>query len=113
MADTAVPEAERGDGWALTRTGSGLTSVVVALHGWDDATGVAREVDSNAFGPHSATPYLRCSAQAPGATRLFVTLVALTRDAVHPQALREAVSCAVTEEGRALIMFPDGETVSV
>ncbi len=42
-----------------------------------------------------------------------MTLVALTRDSVHPQALREAVTCAVTEEGRALIMFPDGETVSV
>jgi hypothetical protein len=87
--------------------------VVVALHGWDEATGVAREVDANAFGPHSATPYLRRAAESPGASRLFVTLVALTRDAVHPQALREAVSCAVTEEGRALIMFPDGETVSV
>ncbi|UIX29484.1 DUF2264 domain-containing protein [Streptomyces sp. GQFP] len=113
VADTALPEVERGDGWALTRTGSGLTSVVVALHGWDETSGVAREVDANAFGPHSATPYLQRAAESPGASRLFVTLVALTRDAVHPQALREAVSCAVTEEGRALIMFPDGETVSV
>ncbi|MFS8202176.1 DUF2264 domain-containing protein [Streptomyces sp. CWNU-52B] len=105
------PSTERGYGWALARTDDGLTSVVVALHGWDEGTGIAREVEANAFGPHSATPYLRCAAGHPGDHGVYVTLLALTGDRVHPQALRESVSCEV--EGDAVrITFPEGDTVS-
>jgi hypothetical protein len=35
----------------------GLMAAVVNLHGYD-GTGVRRDVAANAFGPHSATPYL-------------------------------------------------------
>ncbi|QQM39518.1 DUF2264 domain-containing protein [Streptomyces liliifuscus] len=112
VAAETRPTAERGHGWALARTDSGLTSVVVALHGWDEDTGIAREVEANAFGPHSATPYLRCAAGRPSGSGVYVTLLALTRDSVHPQALRESVSCEV-EGHEVRITFPEGDTVSV
>ncbi|MGH4036089.1 DUF2264 domain-containing protein [Actinomycetota bacterium Odt1-20B] len=106
VADEARPHAGQGPGWALVRTESGLTSAVVALHGWAES-GVAREVEANAYGPHSATPYLRLDGH-PGGESVHVTLHALTRDAVRPEALRTSVSCEVTDEGRVLVDFPDG-----
>ncbi|WP_428950882.1 DUF2264 domain-containing protein [Streptomyces sp. cg35] len=112
VADTARPHAEQGPGWALTRTETGLTSAVVGLYGWDEETGIAREVEANAHGPHSATPFLRAT-RHPGGTSTQVTLVALTRDVVHPQALRESIECAVDADGQVRITFPDGGTVTV
>jgi len=112
VAARTRPTAERGHGWAPACTGNGLTSVVVALHGWDEDTDIAREFEANAFGPHSATPYLRCAAGHPGDNGMYVTLLALTRDRVHPQALRESVSCAV-EGDEVRITFPEGHTVAV
>ncbi|MGW2341657.1 DUF2264 domain-containing protein [Streptomyces sp. NPDC001661] len=112
VADTARPHTDQGPGWALARTESGLTSAIVALHGWDAEAGVAREVEANAFGPHSATPFLRSRPHHGGAT-VHVSLVALTRDAVHPQALREAIECTVDAAGTVEVTFPDGEVVKV
>ncbi|MFZ3598511.1 DUF2264 domain-containing protein [Streptomyces sp. BH104] len=112
VADTVRPDTGRGPGWALARTASGLTSAVVALHGWDTEAGIAREVEANAFGPHSATPYLRSRPHA-GGTSIHVSLVAITRDAVHPQALREALECTVDAAGEVTVTFPDGEVVTV
>ena len=110
VADDSRVAAGQGPGWALVRTANGLTSVVVGLHGWDEDTGIAHETDANAFGAHSATPYLKSLSGHPGG--LYVTLVALTRDAIHPRALRESVHCAVADGG-ALIAFPDGGSVTV
>ncbi|MFE6887818.1 DUF2264 domain-containing protein [Streptomyces sp. NPDC057694] len=112
VADTVRPHTEQGPGWALVRTEQGLTSAVVALHGWDTETGAAHEVEANAYGPHSATPYVR-AADHPGGASVHVTLVALTRDTVHPEALRASIGCEVTDDGTAHITFPDGETVTV
>ncbi|MFE7323401.1 DUF2264 domain-containing protein [Streptomyces sp. NPDC057565] len=123
----AVAHAERpfsssGPGWALTRTADGLTSAVVALYGWDAAAdgtpeeaaegaGVARDVQSNAYGPHSAIPYLR-SDRHPGGRSIHVSLVALSRDTVHPQALRESVAVRADDES-VVLTFLDGTTVEV
>lgn len=112
VADSGRPHTATGPGWALARTESGLTSAVVALYGWDEETGIAREVEANAHGPHSATPYVRAG-RHPGGASVHVTLVALTRDVVHPEALREAIGCTVDDDGRVRITFPDGETVAV
>ncbi|WP_030572806.1 DUF2264 domain-containing protein [Streptomyces aureocirculatus] len=107
VADGTPPRVERGPGWALARTDAGLTSAVVALHNWGDAAGdVVREVEANAFGPHSATPYLLAS-DHPGGASLHVTLVALTRDEVRPGALRRGIGCTV-QGGAVRITFPDG-----
>ncbi|MGW1894657.1 DUF2264 domain-containing protein [Streptomyces sp. NPDC002004] len=111
VADTARPHAERGPGWAMARTEAGLTSAVVALHGFDEETGVAREAGANAFGPHSATPYLR-SGDHPGGDSVHVALHVLTRDIVHPDALRTAVRCEVDGD-LVRLRFPGGETVEV
>ncbi|MGW1003531.1 DUF2264 domain-containing protein [Streptomyces sp. NPDC002520] len=112
VADTDRPHGERGPGWALVRTASGLTSAVVALYGWDEETGVAHEVEANAFGPRSATPYLRAH-NHPGGASVHVSLVALTRDSVHPRALRASLACVVDGDSRVRVTFPDGEVVTV
>ncbi|WPO69835.1 DUF2264 domain-containing protein [Streptomyces sp. KN37] len=110
VADGTPPHAERGPGWALARTSAGLISAVVALHGWHEETGIAREVAANAYGPHSATPFLTLP-QHPGGPGVHVTLVALSRDTVDPRALRASVTCAVDDDGvrvRVRVRFPDG-----
>ncbi|CAM5291923.1 hypothetical protein SALBM135S_02793 [Streptomyces alboniger] len=107
VADETRPYTGHGPGWALARTASGLTSAVVALHGWDEEADVAREVAANAYGPHSATPFLTSTRPADG-SGVHVTLIVLSRDAVRPRALRESVTCAVDEDGGVRVRFPDG-----
>ncbi|NGO79602.1 DUF2264 domain-containing protein [Streptomyces sp. YC504] len=109
VAGSVRPAAEQGEHWALARTEDGLTSAVVGLHGWDTEACVARDVESNAFGPHSAVPCLRL-AQHPGGATVHVSLIALSRDTVHPRALREAVDVHVAPDRTVTIRFPDGET---
>ncbi|MFE4982226.1 MULTISPECIES: DUF2264 domain-containing protein [unclassified Streptomyces] len=116
VADPDPPQVLRGPGWALARTEAGLTSAVVGLHGWDEEGEIAREVEANAFGPHSATPYLLASGPVtpghPARARVQVTLVVLTRDAVHPEALRAAIHCEQGDDDRIRITFPDGEVLT-
>ncbi|ARX87923.1 hypothetical protein SMD44_07408 [Streptomyces alboflavus] len=110
VADGAPPQVERGPGWALARTEAGLTSAVVGLHGWGaepEAADAVREVEANAYGPHSATPYLLAGAH-PGGASVHVTLVVLTRDDVRPWALKEAIGCVVRGDA-VRVTFPDGE----
>ncbi|MEU5777873.1 DUF2264 domain-containing protein [Streptomyces venezuelae] len=111
VADDAQPHAECGPGWALARTTTGLTSAVVALHGWDEEAGTAREVASNAYGPHSATPFLT-AASHPGGDGVHVTLIALSQDTVDPSALRESITCAV-DGGTVRVRFPDGTELTL
>ncbi|NRQ35578.1 DUF2264 domain-containing protein [Nonomuraea sp. NN258] len=101
VADASPPAVAAGVGWALARRADGLTSAVVGLHGWRES-GVERDVESNAFGPHSAVPCLR--AGEPG---LHVSLVVLSGDAVHPAALRDAVTAEVADDS-VTVRFPDG-----
>ncbi|MGW7217508.1 DUF2264 domain-containing protein, partial [Streptomyces collinus] len=78
--DTAPPLGRTGPGRALARRTDGLTSTIVGLHGWLDArAAVAHAAGANAYGHHSATPYLTLPAH-PGGTHLLVTLVVLSSD---------------------------------
>jgi hypothetical protein len=52
------PEADTGDGWARVHRADGLTSAIVALHGYD-AAAVHHHAGGNAIAHHAATPYLR------------------------------------------------------
>ena len=65
-----------GDVWASARRADGLVSVVRGLHGYTGA-GVATAEGANAFGRHSATPYVIADAH-PGGTAVYVSLVLLT-----------------------------------
>lgn len=110
VAHTLRPQTRTGPGWALARTADGLTSAVVALHGWqseEGGAGVAREVQANAFGPQSATPYLRRAAP-PDGPAVQVTMTVLSRDAVHPEALRASAAVEVVETGADLRQDEDG-----
>ncbi|WP_409234459.1 DUF2264 domain-containing protein [Streptomyces sp. PA5.6] len=111
VADDTRPRTECGPGWALARTTTGLTSAVVGLHGWDGEAGIAREVAANAYGPHSATPFLT-SAPHPGGVGIHVTLVALSRDTVSPRALRESIACDVDGD-TVYVRFPDGTALAL
>ncbi|MES9590001.1 DUF2264 domain-containing protein [Streptomyces sp. NPDC094045] len=114
VSHATSPFALSGPDWALARTADGLSSALVALHGWDGGTepaAVARDVQSNAYGPHSAIPYLR-SGPHPGGRSVHVSLVALSRDTLHPEALRDAVRVRVGADSVALT-FLDGTTVDV
>ncbi|MFJ4883210.1 DUF2264 domain-containing protein [Streptomyces sp. NPDC088731] len=114
VSHATSPFALSGPDWALARTADGLSSALVALHGWDGGTepaAVARDVQSNAYGPHSAIPYLR-SGPHPGGRSVHVSLVALSRDTLHPEALRDAARVRVGADSVALT-FLDGTTVDV
>jgi hypothetical protein len=112
IADAAAPAVRvSGDGvtsgavpWALATRPDGLACLVAGLYGWAEA-GAREEADATAFGPRSAVPYL-LSAPRPGAESVHVTLVALTADAVDPDALAAAVSAEVRGR-RVLVAFPD------
>ncbi|MEW2456836.1 DUF2264 domain-containing protein [Streptomyces albus] len=100
-------QAATGEGWALARTADGLTSAVIALHGWDeDGASVLHETHANACGPHSAVPSLTLAAH-PGGTTTHICLTVLSRDTVDPRALREAVTASAGEDG-VEIRFADG-----
>ncbi|MGW2180495.1 DUF2264 domain-containing protein [Streptomyces sp. NPDC001732] len=114
VAHARSPFAVSGPDWALARTADGLSSALIALHGWDggaEGAAVARDVQSNAYGPHSAIPYLR-SRPHPGGRSVHVSLVALSRDTVHPEALREAVRVHAGADS-VVLTFLDGTTVEV
>jgi hypothetical protein len=106
IADGRAPETAtgpEGQPWAMTARADGLASVLVGLHGWAEA-GLRHEAEANAFGPLSAVPYLLSTAR-PGAESVHVTLVVLTGDAVHPEALAQAITAEVRGR-RVLISLP-------
>ncbi|MEV6103704.1 DUF2264 domain-containing protein [Streptomyces sp. NPDC051940] len=106
VASPAEPSATTGESWAQTRTADGLTSTIAGVYGWDTEPGIARATDANAFGPHSATPYLTLT-DHPGGTTVHVALVGLTRG---PLPAPEGV--VVREEGAEVVVdFPDGSAV--
>ena len=110
MAGSHPPAIHTGPGWARVSRPDGLTSVAVALHGLRGAA-VARAVDANAYGVHSATPYLT-ALEHPGATAVYVSLIALTGDRIDPAALAESIAVAV-EGDRVTVTYPDGEWVEL
>ncbi|MEU0203553.1 MULTISPECIES: DUF2264 domain-containing protein [unclassified Streptomyces] len=110
--DTAPPAARTGPGWALARRADGTTSTIAGLHGWQDApAAVAHAAGTNAYGHHSATPYLTLPAH-PGGTHLLVTLVVLSADPEvndgDPHARCSGTRVRVTGAGEVEIRFPDG-----
>ncbi|MGW7047084.1 DUF2264 domain-containing protein [Streptomyces avermitilis] len=107
--DSGPPRETAGPGRALARRADGLTSAIVALHGWDGTSpgAVARARDANAYGRYSATPHLLLPVH-PGGSHLLVTLVVL---GVEPEV--SGASARVTDRGAVLVRFPDGSREEV
>ncbi|RZT27219.1 hypothetical protein EV649_0973 [Kribbella sp. VKM Ac-2569] len=76
-----------------------------------ESAAVRRGLDANAFGPHSATPYLE--AQHDGKDPLvLVSAVVLSGDTVWPRQLAESID--VTVHGlHVTVRFADGTTADV
>jgi hypothetical protein len=104
VADPEPPYAQTGEGWALVRAGSGLVSYLAGLHGFSRA-GVARFEGTNAFGRHSASPFLE-SAETVEGEAVYVSLVVLTRDELDPETVRAGI--AVHVDGRVVEITVDG-----
>ncbi|GAA0585617.1 DUF2264 domain-containing protein [Kribbella sandramycini] len=104
VAGASLPAATTSEVAASARNDDGLLSAIVGLHGYDEA-GIHRGLGANAFGVHSATPYL--TAPHRGTPLVLVSAVVLTRDALRPEALAEGIDVAVT--GTAVrITLPGG-----
>lgn len=107
-------DAEADDGAAVEESSEAVQSArtEMAAGGLEThGSGVARDVQSNAFGPHSAIPYL-CAAHRPGGRSIHVSLIALSRDTVHPRVLRTSVVVRADADS-VVLTFLDGTTVEV
>jgi hypothetical protein len=71
-----------GTSAGATVRGENLTVELVSLHGWTGA-GVTRHQGGNAFGEHSAVPYLTAE-PAPGVPTVYVSVHRLGRTATAP-----------------------------
>ncbi|MGP3915547.1 DUF2264 domain-containing protein [Nonomuraea sp. 10N515B] len=103
----AVPlDLREGDGVALARRPDGLSSAVHGLHGYTGA-GLVTAEGANAFGAHSATPYVIADAH-PGGTAVYVSLVRLAVTEEEPPVPGVRVDGALV-----VLTLPAGETVTV
>ncbi|MDV9170103.1 DUF2264 domain-containing protein [Streptomyces sp. W16] len=88
---------------------TGVSSTVVGLRGFDEA-GIATARDANAFGSHSATPWLATTAEVQLGT-VYAALVCLSGVVAGPGAA-EAVRLEVCYDGDgtalAAVTWPDG-----
>ncbi|WP_427895591.1 DUF2264 domain-containing protein [Kribbella sp. GL6] len=110
VAGVERPDEGTGEVWARATTVDRLSSVVVGLHGYERA-GVRRGLDSNAFGPHSATPYLEVEYDGKD-PRVLVAAVVLSGDTVWARQLGESIG--VTVHGtRVSVRFADGTRAGV
>jgi hypothetical protein len=115
LAATEPPEVHLGPqpaAWVGSPTG--LSSTVIGLRGFDEA-GIGTARDANAFGPHSATPWLATTAEVQLGT-VYAALVCLSGVVAGPGAA-EAVRLEVCYDGDgsalASVTWPDGTSDNV
>jgi hypothetical protein len=106
IASPRPPEALVGDGWSLVRRADGLTSLVVALDGFD-AAAVHRGEGTNPLGHHSATPFVTNDGEL-GPEAIFISLVVLTADDLDPEEVQNIVT-HLEVTGREVVLCLDGE----
>ena len=110
IADIRPPSARVSARSARVRRPDGLTSAMLALHGFQHAA-TARGVNTNAIGPCSATPYLTAPAH-PGGSAVYLSLAVLSGDRLALDALRMSVTTTVDGD-RVKVTFSDGERIEV
>jgi hypothetical protein len=113
LAADSPPAVVLGKASAVVRRPDGVTSAIVALHGYParGAAAVSRALDANAFGPCSATPFLSAP-NHPGTPAVYVSAVVLSGDPVYPSALRAALRVTVRDQ-QVSVVFPPGERVDI
>ncbi|MFI7102960.1 DUF2264 domain-containing protein [Streptomyces sp. NPDC050161] len=112
LADHTPPAPHTAGTHAAARRTDGLTSAVIGLHGWSSAH-VRSGTGTNAFGPHSAVPYVS-GATRPTGDGLYVSAVLLGEcpktalDKTLPQ------PCAVTvDDLTARLQLPGQEQLLI
>jgi hypothetical protein len=105
VAGASLPSATTGKDpvWGTVEA-KGLYSTVVGLYGYDEAA-VHRDLGASAFGPHSATPYLKTTHR--GEPLVLVSAVLLNRDTVLPESIATGV-CVEVDGQQVRLGFPDG-----
>jgi len=110
IASDEPPDVVANDRWCLVRRSDGLTSCIAGLHALEDH-GVQHLDGANAFGSHSAAPYV-VSLDPIGAEGVFVSLNVLSGAPFDPDAIIDSVAVAV--HGRmAVVSCGDSETYLV
>jgi hypothetical protein len=109
IAADSPPYAQNAGSWAVVRRPGGLTSAAIGLHGFAEA-GVARATAANALGPCSATPYV-LAPDHRGEAAIYVSLIAVGGDPVHPDALCAALRVSVNDDAVS-VTLPTGEVLS-
>jgi hypothetical protein len=97
---------------AVVRTAHGPMCAIVGLHGWAEAD-VRFSTGANAFGRHSAVPYLRCPAQGagdmarekqpPDVWTVLVSAVLLSGKPIRPEAVH-AIGLGVRVAGEDVLL---------
>ncbi|MFC4117669.1 DUF2264 domain-containing protein [Nonomuraea zeae] len=106
VAAPAPLDLHDGSGLALARRADGLTSAVRALRGYT-GTGLVTAQGANAYGAHSATPYVVADAH-PGGTAVYISLVWLAATGQEPPTPDVRV-----EGDRVTLSLPGGDKVTV
>jgi hypothetical protein len=112
VAGAEAPAVEADGVRASARTASGLTAVSAGLHGFTSA-GTTRRRGANAFGEHSAAPWVEAAVQ-PGET-ILVALHALSGPEAGEAGARHPDAPAEVAVGRRSVdlAWSDGERISL
>jgi hypothetical protein len=106
LASERPPAVERSASFCVVRSGS-LASGIFALHGFEHAEVLHRQ-GANAFGPHSATPFLLSGATVP-AEGVHASLNVLTGAPFEPEAFVKELPRVAVEGRRVVVECADGE----
>lgn len=96
-----------GDGWAMVRSTSGLTSFIAGLHGFDESQAQSAS-GRNAFGDQSAFPFL-ASTQNVHVEGVYASCSILTAARLDPELVLAKLPRVAVEGRTATIRFDDGE----
>ena len=109
IAGEQTPVTAVGDGWALAGGRDDLTSFVASIYGFAQARVEVAE-EHNAFGRHSAVPFVEGTRGSDG---FAAALVLLTGTAVEPEDVLRGLPSASVDDDRLRLVFGDGERVEV
>jgi len=109
--DAPATRAERDDRFSGSPQDRQRLGALKRKSAFGKVVPIAWRLDTNAFGPHSATPYLDAEHDGKG-PRVLVSAVVLSGDTVWPRQLAESIE--VTVDGfHVTVRFADGTRAGV